>query len=156
MKTLAEELKGIPRGRGGELSPAAIVEWAKDHPDSALYADLRSNADVSKAVHDAELRWAGKLIHLHIIREERTERRVEIRIGRTQDCPNGGARPIGRVMADPVQADVVRQRALGELRSVYEKYRMVWDLSRVWVEIERAIRADKGAEQHERLFKRSA
>lgn len=131
---LQEELRRV-RGNKELLLPLDVVEWAKQHKDSALHQQFEW--DNKAAGHQYRLWQARQLIALHIVTGEGERRSVSLSIDRRK----GGYRDVEDVMRAPALREIMLNDALAELKRVKFRYSAVKELARVFEEIDRVDKA---------------
>lgn len=132
---IQQELAAV-KGNGELLNPAAVVDWAQEHRDSALHKCFEW--DDSAAGRQYRIWQARSLIALHVVNVKGERKSVSLSIDRKG---GGGYRDIDDVMRDPGLRNVMLQDALLELRRVKLKYQSVKELARVFDEIDKADKA---------------
>ena len=135
---IERELKSIPRGKGGELSAHAIVEWSLKHKQSETYKDLEKFS--RNATMQAMLARASVLIRLHIVFSSKTGQRVELSIRKTEDAPHGGVRPLSLIESNKLHIQSAKTLAISELLSTCERFsKLVPELKPIWNLIEKLV-----------------
>lgn len=131
--TIRDELLELQQ-KDGVLQPERAVEWAKNNPDSSLYAALDWNNE--NAAHNHRLWQVRQLIAVHVINKRGERQLVSLTIDRS--ALHGGYRHIDDVLKAPDLRQVLLNDALSELERMKAKYTGLLELVRVWDEIEAA------------------
>lgn len=127
------ELEAIKKANKGILRPRQIVGWAKDHPQSELYAAFEWD---DRVAGDAYRLWqARKIIALEIRYEDGHRQMYSLSIDRVTD---GGYRDVEVIMASANLRKVALHDALEELNRVRMKYEHLQQLAKVWQAIKTA------------------
>jgi hypothetical protein len=117
------------RNSDGKLMPKVAIDWAEEHPDSALYSSLEWDNEVAGQHHRE---WQMRqLINLHLSPAAGSEgpRFVSLSIDRVT---GGGYRDISDVMADADLREIAISDALAELERTQRKYTHLQELEQVW------------------------
>lgn len=138
--SIRDELTALQQSaKGGILHAGAVVQWAHDHPGSALHGSI--DWDDAHAAAEYRLWQVRRLIQVHIVDERGAPIMVSLSIDRGA---GGGYRPIGEVVKVPDLRALMLADALAELERVRLKYERVVELASVWEEAER-VRKRKAA-----------
>lgn len=137
--SIRDELLAIQSAsEDGILHCHHVVEWARDHPNSALHSAIEWN---NNAAADAYRLWqVRRLVQLYITSGDTAGQVVSLSIDRKA---GGGYRSVSDVAARPDLREVMLQDALDELERVQAKYQRVEALASVWREAE-TVRARSG------------
>lgn len=129
---IAQELEAL-RSANGLLMPEAVVEWAREHPESVLHSQFEW--DDAKAAHDYRVWQARRVIAVYVVAEDGERTVVSLSIDRKGA---GGYRRVEDVLKDDeLRKELVRD-ALAEFKRVRAKYEHVKELASVYQEIEKA------------------
>jgi hypothetical protein len=116
------------------LRAEAVVEWAREHPDSALHKSFEW--DDTKAAHEYRVWQARRIIAIHVVQSDGVRKFVSISV----DRKNGGGY---RDIREAVKIDELRQAmlrdALHDLKRVRDRYTALSEFSDVFREIDRAV-----------------
>lgn len=129
---IAQELEAL-RSATGLLMPEAVVEWAREHPESALHEQFEWDNDRAAAAH--RLHQARQVIAVYIRSDDGERSVVSLSIDRKG---GGGYRQVEDVMRDDELRKVLLRDALAEFKRVRAKYEHLKELASVYVEIDRA------------------
>ncbi|HZT90267.1 MAG TPA: hypothetical protein VFA12_20170 [Stellaceae bacterium] len=139
--TVAGELLALASqiNTGDKLQAQQVVDWARSHPKSALYAALcplgtDGKWDLVKAAEEYLLHQARRLIAVHIVDEAGARKVVSLSVDRVS---GGGYRRVKDVLMDVELTAVMLKDALAELQRVRLKYETVQALAGVWRELDR-------------------
>lgn len=145
----AEEIRAalaaIANENGGYLSPAAVVEAAKE-PGSVLHAEFEW--DDAAAAESYRLAQAGALIRrvkFTLVREDKATKEIEMRTTRAyQSRPSArtaekGYEPVADIMRDESKRDELIAQVLKELLAYRKRYADLVALSAIWNAIDDAI-----------------
>lgn len=113
--SLADELLAL-KNDSGKIVPSEVVQWARKHKRSRLYAEL--DWDDSSAAEKHRVWQVRSLIAVHITEPEGPRRFISLSIDRR----DGGYRPLSDVMARQDLRAVMLQDALDELERVQKRY----------------------------------
>jgi hypothetical protein len=133
------------------LTAEEVVDWARSHPNSALYkAPEFCGWDTKKAAYEHWLWGARRLIALHIRYEDNGQRKfVSLTIDRQRN--GGGYRDIDDVLRDQSLYEIMLADALNELKRIERRYEQVRQLKPVWRAVakirRRRTRQMKGGER---------
>jgi hypothetical protein len=136
VKQYAIELAALYKEHG-TLDPAVVVEWAKDHPESALHG--RFTWDDSKAAHEYRLWQARQLITVEVTYESGKKRQVYV--SPIIQRGNGGYSLLVEVLSDKERREQFLAQALADYNRVGEKYSELVELAEVRAAVERATLA---------------
>lgn len=134
-KTSSEQIQkelALIQGNKPVLHPHEVVEWAKNNPESALYASFEWND--SEAAREYRLWQARRLIALNIVTPEGERKTVSLVVDRNK---GGGYRQIEDVVRVPELRETMLRDALNELRRVRAKYKQLQELAAVFAEIDK-------------------
>lgn len=138
--TVEDEIE-IVRGERGSITPLSLVEWAEDHPDSALYR--RFDWDDGLAAAKWRLAQARNILHVYVkmdIPEHLEPVTVRAYVSLPADRLDGsGYRPILEVFRDEDRKGQLLKMAKGELRSFRYKYKTITELAEVFTAIDRVL-----------------
>lgn len=134
---IKEELEAIRGNNGGMLHTSLIVDWARNHTESALHTQFEWND--AKAADEYRIWQARRLVAIYVDRESGERKLVSLTIDRSN---GGGYRHIDDVVRAPDLREILLRDALAELERVRMKYLHVKELADVWAAIER--RTTKG------------
>ena len=113
---LAGEIEAL-RGADGIIRARKVVDWARDHPASALHASLEW--DDAKAGDLLRLVQARRLIALSVVSRGGERRTVVLRIDRSI---GGGYRAMDEVKQDPTLRERLLSDAIKEFLQLRRKY----------------------------------
>lgn len=116
----------------GVILPEAVVQWAKEHPDSELYKHLEWDND--KAAEQWRLWQVRRLIAIYVVDDSGERKMISLSIDRSK---GGGYRSIDDVSKEHDLMSVAIKDALAELRRTRAKYQHLKELSDVWETIDR-------------------
>lgn len=133
-KQIADELEAL-RAPEGLLIPEQVVEWAREHPESALHSQFEW--DDSEAAKAWRIWQARRVIAVYIVSDEGERTVVSLSIDRKA---SGGYRDVQDVLKDDELRKVLVRDALADLKRVKAKYEHIKELASVYAEIERADR----------------
>lgn len=128
---IVNELEALRRN--GLILPEVVVEWAREHPFSALHDQFEW--DDAEAAHEYRMWQARKVIAINIVSEDGERRVVSLSIDRKVA---GGYRDVETVLKDDELRKVLVRDALSEFKRVKAKYEHIKELSDVYAEIEKA------------------
>jgi hypothetical protein len=136
--SIGSELRELKRER--ELLTAEyVVEWARSHPNSALYkAPQFCGWSTKKAAYQHWLWGARALMALHVTYENGQRQLVSLSLDRTRD--GGGYRDVDDVLRDRSLSEIMLKDALNELDRVQIKYDAIKELTAVWREVKKVRR----------------
>ena len=138
--TVAEEL-ALVRGRKRMLTAEAVVKWASNHPDSALYG--RFTWDKDDAAHKWNLHQARNLIRVNVKVLQANTEPVKTYVSLKADRKNNtGYRVMVDVLNDPDLRATMLAEALDELQAFECKYKAISELAPVFEAI-RTVRRKK-------------
>lgn len=123
---IREELETL-RDEAGLIHAERVVEWAREHADSALHSQFEW--DDTKAAEEYRIWQARKTIAIHIVTQEGERRFISLSIDRAD---GGGYRDVEDVMRQRELRDVALHDALMELRRVRARYQHLKELAAVW------------------------
>lgn len=126
--TIRDELVALQK-RHGILRPEQAVEWAREHPASALHAAVDWND--TTAAHQHRIWQIRQLIAVHVVNQEGVRQMVSLTIDRVNA---GGYRLLNDVMETESLREVLLADALAELERIKAKYLGLVELTRVWEE----------------------
>lgn len=130
--TIKSELLAIQdASTDGILHCNKVVEWARTHPESALYSVIEWENE--KAADEYRLWQVRKLIQLHIISEDGDPVVVSLSVDQRS---GGGYRSVSDVIKVPDLREIMLQDALNELERMHRKFARVEALAGVWREVE--------------------
>ena len=112
------------------IKPETIVEWAHDHPKSALHLALEW--DDTKAAQEYRIWQVRRLIAIHVVNKEGVRQLVSLSIDRANE---GGYRDINAVLASASMRKTLLNDALAELDRVQLKYETLKELANIWHEV---------------------
>lgn len=139
---IKDELLAIKaEAEDGLLRAPIVVEWARNHPESALYAALEWNDEV--AAQEFRIHQVRRLISLHVLTEAGEPQLVSLSFDRTK---GGGYRDVGDVVKSRDLSAIMLADALAELERVQAKYERVKELIPVWEEATKVRRRRRAAE----------
>src|SRR5258705_4194953 len=101
----------------GIIVAEVAVDWAREHPESALYRSLEWND--SKAADEYRKWQVRRLVAIHIVNDAGQRQVVSLSIDRTKD--GGGYRALDDVLPNKALRDVLVEDALKELDRVQAK-----------------------------------
>lgn len=131
-KQIEQELAKI-QGNNEIINAGDVVAWAKNNPESALYACFEWDDPTAGAEY--RLWQARRLIALHIVTAEGERKTVSLSVDRSR---GGGYRKIDDVVRVPDLRERMLQDALNDLRRVRAKYNSLSELAAVFKEIDKA------------------
>ena len=142
-KTSVESELRLLKSERDLLTAEDVVQWARSHPNSALYrAPIFCGWNTKKSAYAHWIWGARYLMALHVTYENGTRQLVSLSLDRTR--PGGGYRDVDEVLRDRSLSEIMYEDALRELERVQEKYNEIKQLTAVWREIKKARRR-KGA-----------
>ncbi len=130
--SIATELLAL-RDHDGLFHVEHVVEWASNHPNSALHQSLLW--DNAQAGHQYRLWQIRRLVAIHIVDEDRNRQTVSLKIDRSR---GGGYRWLDDVMEAPDLRAAALADALESYQRLKEKYDWLAELAEVHEAIERA------------------
>jgi hypothetical protein len=130
---IAQEIESLRRPDGLILAEE-IVEWAREHPESALHSQFEW--DDSEAAKNYRLWQARRVIAVYVMADDGGRKLVSLTI----DRKSGGYRDVKDVIADDELRKVLIRDALDELRRVRAKYERLKELAAVFAEVEKVER----------------
>ena len=140
MIEIRDELLAIMAGSDDQMLHAEqAVNWAGEHPDSALHARLQW--DDAVAGHEYRLQQMRQLIQLHIRIETGEPRLISLTYDRSR---GGGYREKAEVFRSRHLAEIAETDAMRELVRVRRKYGHIKRLAAVWHEIDHAEAKPRG------------
>jgi hypothetical protein len=123
----------IIKGNNEMLTAEAVVEWARKHPESALYKAPEFHGwDVNKSAYEHWLWGARRLIAIHVVYEDGQRKFISLSLDRTKE--HGGYRDIDDVLRDKSLHDIMLADALRELDRVQARYERLKELTPIWRE----------------------
>lgn len=127
--TIENELTALT-DEAGLIRPHAVVEWARDNPDSELHKHREFYwSDDAKAAEEHRLTVARTLIRVHV----RTEEGERGTISLLQDRRSGGGyRRIEPVMSNTELRAMALRQALRELHAWERRYKHMQELAAVF------------------------
>lgn len=131
---IEQELQAL-RSEGGLLMPESVVDWAREHPESALHSQFEW--DDSEAAKEYRLYQARRVIAVYVVSEDGERKFVSLSIDRAQD---GGYRDVREVIANEELRKVLVRDALSEFKRVRAKYEHIRELASIYAEIDKAER----------------
>ena len=129
--SIKSELIGLSN-EDGLIEPAAVVDWAKSNPTSALHKALEW--DDKKAAGEYRLWQARKLIKLHIVSDDGAPEVVSLSVDR---ATGAGYRRVDDVLASRDLSKIMLRDALEELGRVKSRYERIEELTEIWAETEK-------------------
>lgn len=120
----------------GLLRAPAVVEWARQNPESALYGALEWNDQ--EAAEAYRIDQVRRLISLHVVTAEGEPQMVSLSFDRAK---GGGYRSVDDVLKSRDMSAIMLADALAELERVRVKYERLEQLTAVWREVKRARRS---------------
>jgi hypothetical protein len=111
----------------GLLHTEEALQWAQDHPHSALHRRLEWNN--ARAGHAWRMHQMRAIIRLHVVSETGEPELINLSIDRTN---GGGYRDRSQVERDRSLMEVVERDAWRELTHLREKYRRLKRFEKVW------------------------
>jgi hypothetical protein len=117
MTRIGEELLAL-QASDGKWYPAIVVDWARQHPDSALYRALVWDDRV--AAEKYRLHQARQLIALHIVNDIHDRQTISLAIDRPE---GGGYRSLPEVMSSAQMRDLAVRDAITELVRWRDRHR---------------------------------
>lgn len=143
-KRYGAELKMLYKEHGS-LNPAVVIEYARTHPESALYG--RFTWDDTKAAHEYRLWQARQLIgDFKIVRadpRDGSDRNVRMFISPVEQRGDGGYSSLTEVLDDEQRRSRFIDQALVEYQSIGEKYIDLTELSEIRDAVDRAVAVRK-------------
>lgn len=119
------------KGDSELLTAEEVVNWARSHPDSALYkAPEFCGWNEEKAAYEHWLWAARRLIALNIVYEDGERKFVSLSTDRSR--PGGGYRDIDDVLRSKTLTEVMLDDALNELARVKSRFEYLKALKPVW------------------------
>lgn len=115
------------KGKRSKVHAVDLVDWAKRHPDSALYKAFEWDDTI--AAQQYRLQQAAQLIRLHISKEEGVRTFVSLSVDRVT---GGGYRHVQDVVKDTDLRTVMVADALAEFQRVRMKYRHLQEFVKVF------------------------
>lgn len=143
--SIREELLALQLEAGGVLQVEPTVEWARQHPSSALHKSLEW--DNAAAGHEWRCHQIRQLIAIHVVSVIGERQLVSLTIDRKE--PGGGYRSLTDVLAVPDLREVLLRDALAELQRVQMRYQTLVELSAVWEAVEKVRREQASRKQKE-------
>ena len=131
---IRKELEQI-KGRRELLMPEEVVQWAHDHPDSALHGSF--DWDDTEAARKYRIWQARQIISFNVIKEHGVRQFISLTVDRVR---GGGYRNTQSVARHKEMREVMLADALGELKRIKEKYRHLVEFAAVFAEIDKADR----------------
>jgi hypothetical protein len=125
--TIRDELLGLQRGHT-VLQVERVVDWAREHPESALHRSLEWNDRT--AAHHYRCQQVRRLIAIHVVSDDGVRQLVSLKIDRV--APGGGYRDLSTVMRAPELRRMLLAEALEELDRLRLKYEGLRELAGVW------------------------
>lgn len=141
MSKLTEELDRVPR-RNGLLHAEDVVDWAREHPDSALHREIEW--DDAKAAQEYRVWQARRIIALHVVAEGGERKFISLTVDRTK---GGGYREVEDVLSDDELYRQALADALAEHKRVQAKYRNLKKLAPIGDAIDAVERETQPAQQ---------
>ncbi len=138
---LVAEIEALREGNEGRLNPAALVSWAKEHPDSALYGSFEWNDD--KAAYEYRLSQARNIISEYAVEySETTAKRSEfvsipcLRSNQGSKSSGGSYLPKSLVKTRDDYRESVLEEVIKNLQAMRGKYaELLPELNDVWKSI---------------------
>lgn len=115
----------------GLLHAPRAVEWAEQHPTSALHAALEWDDKV--AGREYRISQIRQLIRLHIVSDDGVPQLVSLSFDRKA---GGGYRKISDVVGSKDMSEIMLADALAELERIQVKFSRVKELTAVWDQVE--------------------
>ena len=109
-----------------------VVAWAKDRPNSALFAAIEWDDERAASAH--RLWQVRRLIAVHVVSTDGAPQMVSLTIDRKD---GGGYRSISDVSKAPNLRAIMLSDALDELERFQLKYQRVQELAAIWDEADR-------------------
>lgn len=131
-KTIGHELSEIAESRGGTITPAAVLEYARN-PDTRLHR--RFEWDDSVASEKFRLLQAAKIIRVNVTYIEGKKTRQYVSL--THKRGSGEYREIVAVMSVADSRAALLKDALAELAAFKRKYAGIRALAGVFAEIDK-------------------
>jgi hypothetical protein len=132
--TVRSEMNALFESAGTELVTVhEVVAWAKEHPESALYRELKCDDDAS-AAHLWRLHHGRVLIAVYVTDERGARKTISLSTDRSM--PGGGYRDIDAVAKDQQLHQIALEDALRELARVQAKYENIKGLEKIWAQVE--------------------
>ena len=123
--SIASELLAL-KGKDGMVHAPAAVDWAKEHPESSLYAALEwDDPTAAKAYRIEQVR---QLIRIFVVDVKGDRQLISLSVDRAV----GGYRSLDDVLARPDLREVMLNDALAELERLEIKYEHLKELAEVW------------------------
>lgn len=157
---MSDELQLVEK-EFGQLSPANVVEWARNNPKSQIHKSIEW--DDSKAGDLYRLEQARGIIRVSVriieVKHDPVKIGVKMVEGKPTACPvrshfplersdNGNTvyHPIEDIMADENKRKMLLATAMGELAGFKKKYMILSELSQVFQAIDKTLeKMAKGA-----------
>lgn len=122
----------------GLLRPEHIVAFAKDHPDSELYAKFEW--DDAEAAAEFRTQQARQLIRLYVRFEPRVNRTVRGYVSVPTDRLNdGGYRPIENVLDNPIWRNQLVEQAINDITAMRRRYAHLPELDPVFNAVDNTL-----------------
>lgn len=135
-KRYAEELHALYEEHGS-LSPAVVVAWAKDHPESALHG--RFQWDDTKAAHEHRL-WQARQVITEVRVEYAPSKTHQVYVSPIEERRDGYVALVD-VLSDEQRRARFLAQALTDYQRLGEKYAELTELAGIRAAVERAVSA---------------
>lgn len=143
-RAVAEEVAKLAAEHGQTLRPTQIVEWARQHEQSALHAHFEWRDDVAGERY-RELQ-AAHLVRMIVTVPEQGAVPVRMFVSAPGDRGTGLYRRTTDVLADDGMRAALIEQFLREMRIFEERYRRIAELAPIFEKLDelRAGRRGKG------------
>jgi hypothetical protein len=116
----------------GRIYPAQIVDWARQHPGSALHRHFQWNDDT--AAHEYRMWQARQLIAVHVVNSAGDRQTISLVVDRGE---GGGYRDLGGVLNNAELRQQAVTQAVAELLRWRDRHRHLTELAGVFRAISR-------------------